>query len=91
MKFYKNDLIKLVSKETGFYKNEIEEVFNSIIHNIPKMMDSGDKLFIKEFGSFTCDKTKERYGRNPKTNEKVFIPSRKKLKFKASEVLYNEY
>ena len=91
MKYLKKDLIELVSDDTGFYKKEVEEVLNSILHIIPKMLnEEGDRLLIHNFGNFKCVYTKERNGRNPKTNESILIPQQKRIKFKASEVMYNE-
>lgn len=91
MKYLKKDLVEVIAKDTGFYKKDIEEVINSMLNNIPKMLnDKDDKLMLMNFGCFRYFNYKERCGRNPKTNESVLIPQHRTIKFTASEVIYNE-
>lgn len=44
---------------------------------------------IAGFGTFLMTKTVKRVGRNPKTKESYIITSRKKLNFRASNILKN--
>ena len=89
MKYNKYDLIKIISDDTGFYKNEIEEVVNSIIKNLPQMLETDDELHIGHFGKFVCKVTNERIGINPQTQKKILIQPKKVLKFKCSKELYS--
>lgn len=91
MKYLKKDLVDIVAKDTGFYKKDVEEVIDSMLGSIPKMLtDESDRLMLKHFGSFKYFNYKEKRGRNPKTNETIMIPQHKTIKFIASEVIYNE-
>jgi DNA-binding protein HU-beta len=90
MKFYKKDLIEKVSEDTGFYKSDVEITLDAILKIIPKMLDDNDSLFLYKFGTFSNVIAKEKIGRNPKTKEQVIIPKHNKLKFKVSEVIYND-
>lgn len=90
MKYLKKDLVEMVAKDTGFYKKDVEEVINSVLNNIPKMLsDESDRLMLMNFGCFRHFNYKERCGRNPKTNKSVLIPQHRTIKFTASEVIYD--
>lgn len=91
MKYYKSDLIDLISEKTGFYKMDIEEVVNCIICEIPKMLNKeGDELFLKGLGKFMCKLRKGRMWKRPVDGVEIEIPDGLLLKFKASEGMYNE-
>lgn len=90
MKYLKKDLVEIVAKDTGFYKKDVEEVINSMLNNIPRMLsDESDRLMLMNFGCFRHFNYKERCGRNPKTNKSVLIPQHRTIKFTASEVIYD--
>jgi nucleoid DNA-binding protein len=42
---------------------------------------------VSNFGSFSTYESKAREGRNPKTGETIFIPTKERIKFKAYESL----
>ena len=76
--YTKNDLIKQISKKTGFSKSIskklIDDFIEIIIQNIIE-----NRLSLKNLGSFKLLKKKERLGRNPKTKKEFIISSRKSL------------
>lgn len=79
MKYYKSDLIDLISEKTGFYKMDIEEVVDCIVYEIPKMLNKeGDELLLKNLGKFMC---KLRKGRTRK-RDSAFLKSKRKDKMK---------
>lgn len=92
--FNKIDLIKNLSKKTGysinFSKKIINELIEIILVNIKK-----DNFSLKGLGSFKIIHKKERLGRNPKTKEKFSISARNTISFttskKLSEILKNRY
>ena len=48
---------------------------------------NGNDVAISGFGSFKVSKRAAREGRNPQTNEKIKIPARKAVTFKAGSAL----
>lgn len=91
MKYYKSDLIDLISEKTGFYKMDIEEVVDCIIYEIPKMLNKeGDELLLKNLGKFMCKLRKGRMFKRPTDGVEIEIPDGLLLKFKASEGMYDE-
>jgi len=68
---------KLGMKQTQVH-GVIEELFNEIIGALAQ----SKKLELRNFGVFQTKIRKARIGRNPKTNQTVQIPERKKVVFK---------
>ena len=81
----KKDIIKAVYMQIGFSKkiseNLLDDILNTLIDNLIK----NKKVKISNFGTFSIREKKERIGRNPKTQEKKTISSRKVVLFKPSK------
>ena len=83
MNFTKKDLINKITKESSVSSIEGTQILESFLF----LVKSNAKLKIVKlsgFGSFAFKKTRERIGRNPKTNDSYIIPIMKKLTFKPS-------
>ena len=68
-------------------KAQTERVFNSIFDMFKDELAKGNDVAISGFGSFKVSKRAAREGRNPQTNEKIKIPARKAVTFKAGSAL----
>ena len=80
----KKDILKKIQSETGLsYKfiDQLTEDFISIFKKIIK--EKG--INIKNFGTFTTTKKKERMGRNPKNKINNKINARKTIRFVPSK------
>lgn len=71
----KKDLIEIVSQKARLTKKESEEIITIILESIIKAVSEGEKVTLVGFGSFTLRERQAREGRNPKTGEKIYIPS----------------
>ena len=56
----------------------------TLFSSIRDALARGEKVEIRGFGSFKIRSRKAREGRNPKTGEQVFVPSRRALLFHPS-------
>jgi len=83
----KADIIREVSNMTGLTKVEIEAVFNSIIVNISDSLKRGERVDLREFGSFLVKQRPARDARNPATREIVKLQERFVPVFKVSKIL----
>lgn len=87
----KKDVARRVSDlmDEPIYKSE--PWVNAVITAIGELMVEADpevRIELRDFGVFEVKKTKAKpKARNPKTNETVFIPSRRKTHFKPSKRL----
>jgi integration host factor subunit beta len=90
----KKDLARRVAEiqDEPIYKTE--PWVNAVIVALRELMLEADpevRVELRDFGVFEVKKTKAKpKARNPKTNETVFIPSRRKTHFKPSKLLKQE-
>lgn len=87
----KKDVSRKVSDlmDEPIYKSE--PWVNAVIEALGELMAAADpeiRIELRDFGVFEVKKTRAKpKARNPKTNETVFIPSRRKTHFKPSKRL----
>jgi nucleoid DNA-binding protein len=91
----KKDIVNQVYKEAKamdyvFTKKEVEDIVNLFIANIREALFDGESVVIQGFGNFFIKQMKEKNCRNPKTGEKIFVPSRKVPKFNFGTSLKKE-
>ncbi len=82
--FTKNDIIKNLSKKTGFsilLSNKLIDDFLNV--SIESIKING--LNLRNIGTFKLIDKKERLGRNPKTKEEFIISARKSISFTPSK------
>ena len=90
----KKDVARRVSELQGEPIYRSEPWVHAVITALRELMAEADpevRIELRDFGVFEVKKTKAKpKARNPKTNETVFIPSRRKTHFKPSKLLKNE-
>jgi integration host factor subunit beta len=90
----KKDLARRVAALQGEPIYKCEPWVNTVIVALRELMLEADpevRIELRDFGVFEVKKTKAKpKARNPKTNETVFIPSRRKTHFKPSKRLKEE-
>ena len=80
----KGQLIEGVVKDTKLSKADVGRALESVLKNI-MMAVKKEPVQLIGFGTFKTVKTKARTGVNPQTREKIKIPAKKVIKFKASK------
>lgn len=87
----KKDVARRVAELQGEPIYKCEMWVNSVVTALRDLLVSADpevRIELRDFGVFEVKKTKAKpKARNPKTNETVFIPSRRKTHFKPSKLL----
>ena len=79
----KSELIEIISAEnTNLTKKQIEFIVNGVFSSIKDALRNDDKVEIRGFGSFKIREKNSKTGRNPKTGDKVDVPSKKVPYFK---------
>ena len=82
-------LNKLHSKYKNLELNDIESIFELFIKKLSNSLRDGRNIEIRGFGTISRKLNKEKYVRNPKTNEKLFKKKSYKLHFKIGKILHN--
>ena len=83
----KNEIIKAVSDELGMTIKETAAVVDLFIEYAELALQNGDCVDIPKFGKLSVEQRQARMARNPQTGEKMEVPAKKAIKFKASKTL----
>ena len=81
-------LNKLHNKHNNFSEDEIENIFDLFIKKMTLSLKEGKNIEIRGFGTFSRKINKEKYVRNPKTNERLFKSKSYKVHFKIGKTLH---
>ena len=83
----KAEFIQGVASKMGATTKEGAKAVDAVIEQLTELFNSGDKLSIPNFGTFSVAAKNAKQGINPKTGERIEIPAKKVPKFKASDKL----
>ena len=83
-------LEKLQEKNNNLSLEDIELLFEIFIKKISNSLKSGRNIEIRGFGTLSRKINKEKFVRNPKTNEKLFKNKSFKLHFKIGKILHKK-
>jgi len=85
----KSDLILLIQKKyPSLNLNDIEFISNLFFKKIINSLKEGKNIEIRGFGTLKRKVNKEKFVRNPKTNEKIFKKENYKIHFKIGKILH---
>ena len=79
---------KLQKKHNNLGNEDIEILFNIFIKKISESLKIGNNIEIRGFGTLSRKINKEKFVRNPKTNEKIYKNQSYKLHFKIGKILH---
>lgn len=83
----KAELINAIAEKAGLSKVDAKNALDATIEVISEAMVQNDKVALIGFGTFSVSEKAERTGINPATKEKITIPAKKVVKFKAGAEL----
>lgn len=83
----KSELIERLAIKSGVSVIQSEEIVNLIYRKMKDTLVGGGRVEIRGFGSFVVKDYKPYQGRNPKTGEKISVPSKKLPFFKVGKEL----
>lgn len=84
----KSELItRLCLKLPQLEPNDVELAVNCILNLMMETLESGERIEIRDFGSFSVRYREARQARNPKTGEQVHLPRKTALHFKPGKQL----
>jgi len=87
--YTKKDIIRKVSKKINIPKDEVKIIFESILDTMSDIICEEkylSRIEIRNFGVFDVKPTKAKpKARNPRTNEEIYVPPRRKVQYKAGK------
>ena len=89
--YTKKDVSRLTAEKTGTKMADTERIVDAVFTVLRELM-SGDepniRIEIRNFGVFEVKPTKAKpRARNPRTNEVIYVPPRRKTHFKPGKLL----
>lgn len=70
----KSELVAAVAEKAGTTKKDAEKSLGAVLECIEETLSRGEKISLVGFGTFETRKRPAREGRNPRTDEKIYIP-----------------
>jgi DNA-binding protein HU-beta len=83
----KSELVNAISAGAGLTKADAKKALDVTLGAIADALKSGDKVALLGFGNFAVTERPAREGINPATMQKIQIPAKKVVKFKAGAEL----
>jgi len=77
------DIAKAMAKQSDLSVAQAQSAIAAFKSIVIEQVKTGEAVRLKGFGKFTLQERKEHMGRNPKTGEKIKIPAKNYLRFKA--------
>ena len=81
-------ILKIQNKYTSLGLNDVENIVDLFFKKIFLGLQNNQNIEIRKFGTFSKKINKEKYVRNPKTNEKIFKVASNKIHFKIGKILH---
>ena len=82
----KSDILRtFLRSETDLTHKINEAIFNRFFDILEKNISDHVSIELRNFGVFKSKFMKSRYGSDPRNKKKIYIPSKWKVTFKASE------
>jgi len=83
----KKELVHRIADETRQTKVVVKDVIQRFLDQIVAELIAGNRLEFREFGVFEIRQRASRVAQNPRTLEKVEVPSKRVVKFKAGRLM----
>ena len=83
----KKELIDRIAEREGYKRSLVKRVVQSLLDSIVQELSDGNRLEFRDFGVFESRMRAPRDAQNPKTLDKVHVPSKRTVKFKVGRVM----
>ncbi len=87
MALAKADMAESLFDKLGLNKKEARELVDSFFQELVASLVLGEPVKLSGFGNFALRDKNERPGRNPRTGEKIPVPARRVVTFRAGQKL----
>jgi len=88
----KSEIIKILKKNhKKLNYSQISDLVDAIFNEISKSLIKNKAVELRKFGRYSVKTIKAKFNaRNPRTNEIIYVPEKKKISFKMSKHLKEE-
>jgi len=83
----KSELIDAIAEKAGLNKADASKALAAALESITDALQTGEKISLIGFGTFSVSPRAARTGKNPQTGETIAIPASNAAKFKPGQKL----
>ena len=83
----KKELIDRIAEKSSHKRVVVKRIIQSFLDEIVDELGQGNRLEFRDFGVFECKVRASRIAQNPKTLERVSVPSKRTVKFKVGRLM----
>ena len=83
----KKELMDRIAEREGYKRVIVKRVVQAFLDSIVQELSDGNRLEFRDFGVFESRMRASRDAQNPKTMDKVHVPSKRTVKFKVGRVM----
>lgn len=83
----KKELIDRIAESTGAKHVAVKRVVQNFLDEIIEELSKGNRLEFRDFGVFEVRHRAARTAQNPKTLERVHVPAKRTVRFKAGRLM----
>lgn len=83
----KKDLVDRIADSTGNKRVVVKKIIQGFLDEIVNELGDGNRLEFRDFGVFEIRARAARIAQNPKTMQKVKVPSKRTVKFKIGRLM----
>ena len=73
---------RIAAQNPHLYPHEVEVVVGTILNRITSALADGDRVELRDFGTFATKEMRARTGRNPRTGKTVAVEAKAHIHFK---------
>ncbi len=83
----KKELIESVADKINAPRSDVKRIVQAFLDEVINELGRNNRLEFRDFGVFQCRSRAARIAQNPKTLDRVPVPSRRKVLFKAGRLM----
>ena len=83
----KKELVDRISDKTRTKRVVVKQIIQEFLDGVISELGEGNRLEFRDFGVFEVRQRAARVAQNPKTLERVRVPSKRTVKFKAGRMM----
>ena len=83
----KDDIVTQISMKTGITKKDVKVMVEAMLSTLKEAFLNEERVELRGFGIFQTKLRKGKKGKNPRTNEDIYIPDKKTVVFKPSKTV----
>ena len=78
---------RIAAQNPHLYARDVERVVNAVLDRMAGALTDGDRVELRDFGTFAARDREARTSRNPRSGESVVVSAKRTVHFKPSKAM----